>query len=214
MKIKKWFEKNALKCLVVAICFILFHPILELFGAVAYLILFPKPKESKPYISIQNKSGLKHIYNLPSKITFTIWEKEPGMYGSEVLIIPEEHRSNREPKESYIKTKFSTDKPILYFYLYEEYSTKNRFSKNTIFLKSDLDSTFNKGLYEIITVRDSKWDISVYSDSLKNDIFINDSVSKLHRADLSIFSVDIDEHYAEYQVAFSNYCAPTQKTDR
>lgn len=217
MKMNNWFKKNALGCLLAAILFAIILKILRivlpsiaLIGVVLYIMIFPE-KKPEPYISIRDKSGLKHIYNLsdfPDVITFTIWEKEPGMYGSEVLIIPGEHRTNEAPKGSYIKTKFSTDKPILYFYHYIKYSSnKQRFDKNTIFLRSDKDSTFNKGLYEIIIVQDSEWDIFFYSDSLYNAIYFNDSVSKILRTDLSLFSVDIDERFAEYQLAGGiNFC--------
>ena len=158
-----------------------------------------KPPETFSYL--QDKSGYKQIYNLPNGAAFTIWVKEPGKQGSEVLIIPGEYKKRRTPNISHIKTKFGSHTPTLLYHLFEKYSSYERFETNRIFLKIDTeDSTSKENLYEIVNIKKSNWDISVYSDNDFDKIFIGDSINSQMRCDISLISIDMDDHYIDYKI--------------
>lgn len=204
MSITKKFE--IIKIILIVIGIYIFAKIANtfvLFVAIALSIISPQ-KKLQPFSSLQDESGYKQIYHLPDGCAFTIWEKEPGKHGSEVLIIPDEYKKKRTPNISHIKTKFDSHTPTLLYHLVESYSSDDfneRFKKNKIFLKIDKeDSKFSENLYEIVNVERSNWEITIYSDNNFNEIFMSDSINSQIRNDISFISIDIDNHFIDYQI--------------
>ena len=179
----------ALTCILLWVC--------ELFGPIDMLSYphFPvgvlSRRVPKAFCSTQSDaSGLKYFYQLPDGMEFTIWEKEPGVYGSDVLIIPGIHKRKTEPKNSYIRARFSTSDPTLY-YLPKD----RRRYKNTIIIQWP-ESDKKQDLFEIINKSGSDWNIMESNKSNKSN---NYTISGKDYQ-LSFFTIDIDEHHVLYQL--------------
>ena len=165
------------------------------------LSIISSKNKHQTFSSLQDTSGYKQFYHLPDGSAFTIWEKEPGKYGSEVLIIPGEYKNKKTPNISHIKTKFGSHTTTLLYHLVERYSNDESIEKNKIFLKIDSgNDTLNENLYEIMNIKKSSWEISIYSDNRYNDFYICDSNNSQLRYDISLISIDLDDHYIDYHI--------------
>ena len=146
-------------------------------------------------------SGSKYFYHLPDGMEFTIWEKESGVYGSEVLIIPGIHKRKTEPENSYIRTLFTSVAPTLYYSSYYGKHKKNMSDKDTIILRWP-ESDKKQDLFEIINKPESSWNIAEYKDSIHHRYaYYGPDEHERRKTDdrLSFFTTDITGHYAQYE---------------
>lgn len=169
-------------------------------GVVLYLCI--PESNPQPYTLVKDSSGIKHIYHLPDGMAFTVWEKEPGVYGSEVFIIPADYRDKKEPNVSYIKVKYGAETPYLYYSLFKP-ADRTTFLKNRIVVKKGTDSE-NETQYQIVNVRGSKWEILNYSSEYYHYLFYSphpaDSVKVWYKEDASFFKVNIDSNSADFRL--------------
>ncbi len=142
--------------------------------------------------------GFIRTYKLSDGMVFTVWEKEPGVYGSEVLIIPGDLPKDKQLNTSYIKTVYTLYSPY-FFYTLDSLSTNYNLLKNKIILKSWWEEN-DRESYEIVNTENSKWKILEYTDEYFPYIYYGanplDSTTLILRNDISKFCVHIDRNSA------------------
>lgn len=141
-------------------------------------------------------------YCLPDGMTFTIWEKESGVYGSDVLIIPGAEYSGKgiEPNVSYIKTIYSSHS-VFFYYSLDTVHQKHSFFKDTIIFRPFL---MKENDYQIINKPNSPYYIIEYSNNLDKYIYfdLNEKIEmyKTIRNDVSCFEKIMNDYVVRYRI--------------